>query len=106
LKRDGFFEGEVIEVFQRIRANGIMSHLIEKEVNIMKQDRPVLNVREGLKIESVQVSDKSEPLYCAWCSGIFDRRTMQRIGTMNDVHGCVSHGICPDCAAKQRALYC
>ena len=30
LKRDGFFEGEVIEAFQRIRANAIMSHLTEK----------------------------------------------------------------------------
>lgn len=36
LRRDGFFEGEVIEAFQRIRANAIMSHLREKEVNIMK----------------------------------------------------------------------
>lgn len=33
LKRDGFFEGEVIEVFQRIRAKAIMSQLTEREVN-------------------------------------------------------------------------
>lgn len=80
----------------------------------MKQDRPVLSTRggtypeqsEGLKVENVQVSEKRELLYCAWCGGVFDRRTMQRIGTMNDVHECLSHGICPDCAARQRALYC
>ncbi len=72
----------------------------------MKQDRSVLSVGESLKVESVQVIEKPEPLYCAWCGGIFDRRTMQRIGTMTDVHECVSHGICPDCASRQRALHC
>ena len=80
----------------------------------MKQDRPVLSVSEGispeqsegLKLENVRVIEKPELLYCAWCGGIFDRRTMQRIGSMTDVDGCVSHGICPECAARQRALYC
>ena len=59
-----------------------------------------------MKDHILQEIIKHDYLVCGQCRGVFDRDTKKKVWTLDKLHNLpVSHGICPDCAMKERAKF-